>query len=90
MLFLLLILICGCIYVLVQNQDLGIQVKDLLHRVQELENQLRKLHVKIVSQMPGFLEAGGAKEPPPAQEPERDCQMAHSDVGVSTATWGRK
>src|SRR5262245_60903773 len=67
--FLLLILLGFGFYMVLRTQGLELQIQKLQKSVQALEDQLRKLHVKIVNQLPGFLETEAIKPvtPPPVQ-----------------------
>src|ERR1039457_2129235 len=65
MAFLVLIFVGFGFYLVLKAQGLEFQIKKLEKHVRDLEDQVRKLHIKIVNQFPGFLEEG--KAPPPVQ-----------------------
>ncbi len=80
--FIVFILLCGVIYLVIKTQDMSVDVKLMRTRLKELEENLRRLHVKIVNQLPGFLEETpkspgiaseltptGPVQPPPPVEP---------------------
>jgi hypothetical protein len=79
MIFLTLLLIAACLYFAVQNQDLNLKISDLMRRVQELESQLRRLHVKVVNQMTDLKE----EERPAAPPVQPDLRPIFKDVPES-------
>ena len=63
MVLLILILIAFGFFTVLQNQGLGTQIQKLEKRMRELEDQIKRLHAKIVNQLPGFLEESHIKMP---------------------------
>src|ERR1039458_4175305 len=78
MAFLILIFVGFGFYLVLKAQGLEFQIKKLEKHVRDLEDQLRKLHIKIVNQFPGFLDEGKV---PPSVQPAASAPMKAVTTG---------
>src|ERR1035437_8166393 len=86
MAFLILILIGFGFYLVLKSQGLEIRIQKLETHIRDLEDQLRRIHTKIVNQLPGFLDEGKGKMPAPKAAPTAASPAAAAPAeAVSTS-----